>query len=487
MKLVKGGLGVIVALLLVGSSAQAFNWSDFELDWDGTLEVSGDAANNESDAWGPTSDRRGGTATRVILGVTGNLAEDVTGRVETVRSPATSAGAVQRMYGNAATNVHTEQTAFSIEQAYVDINDVMFGVNAKLGRQYFGDKENFVAYAGLRDDDNFTVTSIDALHLTRKFGWLNTAMFFAKPQERSSNFASDNTSVDATAAFGQEQKVNALMLDTNVKDITDTELDLSIGFDYWNAADAVNSANVNDNVSFGLYDLNVGLAVPVEALQLNFGLNYVGNTGERKVNATRKIKYKGNLTAFKAGVAHEDVGFDAYFEMVNASGDDKIADATDASDKSFHDLNEFGLAPYKYYGEIAGKSNALAITNGSWSSGLDTGSVQANGQGPGAGIFALGAGYVPPIMDKKLKFMLDYFSYEYKKLPTSTDVDGDGKNDSKDLGSEIDLTISYAKNEKTNFSIGYATFSPEAESWAFNGRNADDKMTKFFANATVKF
>src|SRR5437762_5917426 len=146
-------LMAMFAICVVATSTQLWALAGMgDIKFDGSLEVNGASANNERDLGGITAtvtptgnDHRGVTDTRVRLGMSATVTENVTGRVEVVRSPNSAAN--QALYGGTGTNasptVHDELSSFEFSNAYVDIKDI-WGMDAMLGRQYQGDPGDIV-------------------------------------------------------------------------------------------------------------------------------------------------------------------------------------------------------------------------------------------------------------------------------------------------------------------------------------------------------
>ena len=103
-----------LAIVLVVSSTTR-SWAMFglgEFSFDGSLEYSGQSANNETD-FAPDDDKRGRTLTRVRLGANTQVTEGVKGRLELVRNPA-SAGSSETQFGGTGrpTSVAAEESNF---------------------------------------------------------------------------------------------------------------------------------------------------------------------------------------------------------------------------------------------------------------------------------------------------------------------------------------------------------------------------------------
>ena len=80
----------LVAIAILSLTGSAFSTDLLglkNLKVDGSLEVLGNQAENETDADDGNNDKRGNTVTRVRLGVDMDVTTDVTARIEAVRNP----------------------------------------------------------------------------------------------------------------------------------------------------------------------------------------------------------------------------------------------------------------------------------------------------------------------------------------------------------------------------------------------------------------
>jgi hypothetical protein len=396
-------------------------------------------------------------------------------------------------FGTAAQNLQTEQTNLTLHNAFVVIDDAIWNIGAKLGRMYWGSKQSLVGYVGPYDNDNLAVLSVDGLMLKRAVGDFDLSY--------SQLTLADAKALSAVDAVGRVTYKGASVM-TNINKFSGNE-DVSIP-----VALTLHSANTNgasltssaDNVNLGVYELNVGANLMDNMLK--FGLDWGSNFGQRNVavvgTKSAEVKFKGTLMALRGAFDHEDSGFGVSAEFANASGDDDnrepdgTVNQTSADDKSWHDFGAFGMVPYRHYGEILGNSDSQGLLL----LGLNSGTpLTAFGQGRGFSVMALGLSYKPAVMDKKWKFALDWISADTaKKRPAvATAQTGltaqllDATTAKKGIGTELDLSASYMKSENVMFKFGYAQFSPEKNSAFLANGGLDDGITKYFANASVKF
>lgn len=482
LKLVLGAAAVLAA----GSSwAHALDLNLSSIKVDGSLELKSQSATNETDFVNTANDQRNSTRHKLVLGVGGELTEGVMTRFEAVRTPLGGLGTAGQ-FGQVAQSAWGEQVNLRIENAYLGLDDIIWGINAKIGRQYVGDAGNLVMYAGHYDDDNMTVGGVDAVNLHHKCGPVDVNYLHATTNDTKTLTGSDYS------GGGLRSVVRSLGAMFNLKDVTGSDmLDLPLGIK-WHHATNQGAAAPSDNVNLGIYELNAGLNLMENMLMLS--LDYGTNMGQRNTAtaAGAMVKFKGSLLALKGMLDHKDSGFSAWVQLVTASGDDDngepTAGVTSVDDKSWHDLSAFGMAPRKSYGEILGKSNALSAVP--LLQGLDSGSpLTVNTHGRGFQVTNLGAGYVLPVMNNMLKVTADYIIAAANKLRGTSATNGvaDGTGTSKDLGTELDLTLHYMKSENLGFKLGYASFDPETLSAGLGTGATADAVTKLFAHAMVKF
>jgi hypothetical protein len=176
-----------LALLL--SALMAFPagiWADAlglkNIAFDGSLEVLGQQAQNETDFRDSRNDHRGNTITRMRLGMNADLAEDVSGRVEAVRN---SDNGNQVQYGDPGrpTSVTTEESLITFQNAYLDLRNFLYTDLVRLGRQYGGRQGDLIAYYGPNNDDAMSVTALDALQVKKRIDRFDALFVTGKVHE----------------------------------------------------------------------------------------------------------------------------------------------------------------------------------------------------------------------------------------------------------------------------------------------------------------
>ncbi|HNT97713.1 MAG TPA: hypothetical protein PKK31_05540, partial [Elusimicrobiales bacterium] len=131
-------IAMLALLAFAGNIASAELLKNFK--YDGKLEVHGYSLNN-ADYNKNAQDKRGETETRVQINAGFDLNDDADAVVSLVKN--------NREYDENGEDVNTVQNNLFFEQAYVNLKGV-FGLDHKVGRQYYGEAGDLVIYYGPR-------------------------------------------------------------------------------------------------------------------------------------------------------------------------------------------------------------------------------------------------------------------------------------------------------------------------------------------------
>ncbi|HMZ25894.1 MAG TPA: hypothetical protein PLT11_03205 [Elusimicrobiota bacterium] len=444
----------LAALALAGSPAFAADALGLKnISTDGSIEVLGVSANNEQDYSDPANDHRGDTVTRVRVGLSADVTEDVKARVEAVRNPSTTSAA---QYGNAArpTDLNTEQSAFKFQNAYLDLSNFLSLDSVRLGRQYVGRANDAIVYFGPVNDDLLGVSALDALAVSKKVGPVTLLGVTGKVSD-DDVIATTSTATDAGDTAGD---VNASWITASSDELIklkDLKVPLEIG--YYSMTNS-NAAATSDNANLSIIDLRAGVQCPKDSFKVM--LEYAMNGGQQNAGAT-KTKFKGSLLLLTAYWKGEDNAYGVHADFASASGDD----TADTNDKSFHDI----AGDYRW-GEILSNDNVADV-----GVGFDSGA-----QGPGLNIVKIGGHYVLPVVDKKVSLHADYIMAKTSKSVTLAG------GTSKKIGNEIDLAVKYKHSDNVMAKVGYAMLSPD-DVLTGGGSAQDDQVSKAFAKLLVKW
>jgi hypothetical protein len=449
---------IIALIALCALTGTAFSGDFLGLkDWkfDGSLEVLGNQANNETDANDGNKDSRGNTITRMRLGADMGITEDVTGRVELTRN---GESGTHPQYGDGATTAQNELDSILVQNAYIDIAGFLSLDSVRLGRQYVGRPGDLLVFAGAVNDDLLSVASLDALVVKKSFGPVD-ALFVTGKANEDDGIPGSGTDTDADAGSAESNITYGILSSDKLVKSDVVSVPLEIG--YYQGTDANLENTPSDNATLSIIDLRAGL----KALdnKLSVMAEYAMNGGQLNTGGGTKQDYKGNAMTLTAAWDDEDLGFGVKGLLANASGDD----TADSEDKSFHD---FAASDFRF-GEILSNSNTFGSAVG-LGAGLDTGI-----EGPGLNIMGLGGYYVLPVMEKKIKLKADYFIAKINEPAPGAD---DG------IGNELDLAVNYAHSENLTASAGYAMLMPE-DALTGGGSNPDDNITKLWAKLSLKW
>ena len=474
-----------------------------DVKFDGSLEVSGNSANNELDfgndpdnpsitGTGTSKDHRGRTATRVRIGMNALVTEGVTSRIEAVREAKQYGQTTGNTTSNGASTVQGEQNLWSFQNAYVDIADIM-GLNVRLGRQYVGNPGDLVWNISPTDDDNLTLNSIDgALFQSRKWDFVNVDLFTGKANEDD---AIANTDQDDTTG-----DVNLTSLDVVLPKLIPGGK-LNVG--YLMGRDSNSSAESDNN---SLNTARVGVNGGVAENMITYRAEFFQNMGEFKgagltnadtaASAAAKLKYEGSAIDLGVGINSPETSvgtFGGWINYLMASGDDNVRDD---KDESFHDFSPLGFnTSDRLLGEIFGKSNVLGggTTLGTpIGQGINTADATAVApsaatQGQGLKVLNIGV-HFKPVFCKKSTFRADYYTFSRAEDSVLTNAaTGARTNVGDKFGSEIDLAYIYDHTSNVNLELGWAWLSPDDALIGVNNQNNDDNVTKLYARTKINW
>lgn len=486
-------LMALFAMVCMSTALTTKSWALLGLEnvtFDGSLEVSGNAANNELDfgndpdnpsitGTGTSNDHRGRTATRVRVGMNAQVTEGVTGRVELIRDT--------RQYGQAATSVSTEEGLWFVHNAFVDIAN-LWDHNFRIGRQFVGNPGDLVWNISPTDDDSLTKNSITGfLMQCRKYSFLNLDFFTGKATED-----------DGIANTDQ---------DDGTGDVNLSSLDLvfptlipggKVNVGYLFGTDS-NTAASNDNNR--LQTVRVGVNGSVSENMFTYRAEFFKNMGEfgqagrnGADTAAADLKYEGTAIDLGVGINSPETSvgtFGGWLNFLMASGDDNVRDD---KDESFHDFSPLGFnTSDRLLGEIFGKSNTLhggTTLSTPLGQGLNTsdGTGSApNGvtQGQGLNVLNIGA-HFKPTFSKKSTLRVDFFTFGQAEDSVKTAAATTTKVGDK-FGTEIDLAYLYDYSSNVNVELGYAMLTPDDAFIGVNNNNNDDDVTKLYARTKIKW
>lgn len=446
--------------------------------FDGSLEISGNSANNEADLGGiknsgaGTNDHRGTTVTRVRLGMNSTITEGVNGRLELLRNPSTAGS--RAFYGGSGkpSSVQNESDNFKFTNAYAELTN-LWNHNWRIGRQYVGEKGDIIWHIGPKSDDALSVNSIDGLLIRcpaeagkGAFGdRLRVNLFTGKATETASSVAQTDASSSGDVNLSNIEARFNLMPEAQFRAA-------------YLIGDASNTSATLDNNHLRIY--RIGANGGFMDNMINYNAEFLGNQGQQ--NAATAIKYKGTAIDLGIGVNAKETalgGLGAKVSYFMASGDDRTGDN---DDKSFHDFSLLGVnTSDRYFGEIFGKSTAL---EGGLTAPLGQGvnGVNSSAQSAGLEVVSFCFNWAPKF-SAKTTVDLDYYMFSRAKGTVNNVNIGDK------YGNEIDLTVHYNHTDNVGFDLGFATLKPDEAlsrdvSGSVNGTQ-EEAVNKLFARANI--
>ncbi|GAB4030497.1 MAG: hypothetical protein Fur0012_06520 [Elusimicrobiota bacterium] len=407
-------IAITAVMAFFGSVASAELLKNFK--YDGSIEVNAYNTSNTFDYNKKADDKTGNVDSRVMINASFDLNNDASAFVSVVKN--------NRKYGDASEDANTIQSSLFFEQAYLNLKGV-FGMDHKLGRQYYGKSGDLVVYFGplmWPYDNGMIVNAIDGWT-----GWYKTG----------------NWDIHAILAT----EVNSVAAPTN-KDVRLSGINASTKIDRWN----LNAYyyNENDKSSGKSNYLGVlGARANWECMfvkGLNLGLEYDMNMGK---DTTVAVDNEHQGYAYKVNADYSmdimgKLGLEA--EYLFASGDEK---PTDKKDEEYTSIN----GDYR-----------PGIING--------GGFNTYATGSGSVIYGLGANWTPEKLNK-LNVAAKYYDFSADKKVALT---------KKHEGAELDLVATWNHSENVSVKGYYAMFTPEKK----NNTN-DDAATMLGAAFNVKF
>jgi len=421
------GLAVVSALVSSALPAQAEILKNLKTT--GELDILGVAAKNVS----LTDATYKNTQTRLSYGMMFDLLDDLHANITLLKD--------NRFYGNGAENLQNVQNSVVVDESNI-VMDNLFGGKGKIGRQYYGEEGDIVAYYGVRHGAERTAAvtpvnqGLDAMRYDYSSDKLNGHVVWAKTNESSLTADQD------TSFWG----VNAMykMMDS-----------LSLGGYVYNNKTAKSTIGLNGS---NLYIIGVkangnviGMNYSAEAA---FNRGAAANVADQETPSYVGYAFLGKL-GYKMDIAGH--GFNPRAMFAYGSGDNQGTGITNASkDKNFYAIN-----PDFRPGEIFGNSPASAWDYSS------TYSLQ------NLTVANLGIDYMPANM-AKLSTSADFFKFAANSVAAGTPTH---------IGSEIDLKANYKYAENVTLSLALARFYPEEATKAINANH----INKIATNVNVRF
>ncbi|MCM2267691.1 MAG: alginate export family protein [Elusimicrobiales bacterium] len=399
-------IGILALVALTGNIASAELLKNFK--YNGSIEAQGALVNNANDFNKDAGDKFGEVNNRVMVNASFDLNNDVSANVTATKC--------NRQAGDPAEKANTLIDQVQFEEAYLNLKGV-FGVDHKIGRQYYGNDGDIVAYFGpanwyTRYLNAFNV-AIDGWYADwKKDKWTATAMI--------AKFDEDTTAAtitNVTPNGNNDQDIYALTVAYDYSEIVKPSLYYYNGKDY-------SAAKVDDTQV-------LGVKANGKYMGMEYGAEYAMNMGmNRNLTSTTNKEYKGSAMKFNAAYGLDLMGkLNVMGEYAMGTGD---KNTTDSSDKSFQDIN----ANYRPgliaggFGVNAGGFNPTGLQN------LTT--------------WNIGAKWNPSKIEK-LELCAKYYDFSFTEKVGTVDH----------VGTEADLVATWNHSENVAFKAGLAMFMPD--------------------------
>lgn len=419
-------LALVLSISLPGRAELLKNFKS-----DGSIQVRSFGINNETDRNSRADDYRSESRTRILVGGSFDLLDDVHARVEL--------GKNNRLYGQAGENANSVQTALAVTNANVKIDKVFGRVDLTMGRQYYNNPNDLVIQYNPNNDDILSIGALDAFRADASLGdWGKLVTIFGKTAEGTATSATapagpSNSNSD-TDVFGGEISSDKLVPQGN----------LAVYY-YTNKA---KGAGTTGNNTLNVYGARLHG-------QIIGGLGYeaegIGNGG-RNHSVANQPGYDGSayLLALKYGA---NVG--EYPVRARA---------------------EYGRGSDNFRAISAGRR--FGIIWGQHSAGTGPSTLNSVG-GPGLSnlkVFDAGAGISCP--KTKLGLDLAWYRFQY-----DANLGGVGTS----AGTEYDLVLSYPHSDNVSFEVSAASFQPGDAIDNIDGGGSRSPVTRLGADVKIKF
>lgn len=373
----------------------------------GELEVIGALTSNVMDNSSSLNDNYSTTEARVIYGIGFDLLEDLQSNLTFVKN--------NRYYGQAAENLNTVQTAVTVEEANVVMKKLFGSIDAKVGRQFYGNEGDMAIYYGpIHGSELQPLSSLDAVRADY-VGMENLSAHAMWARTVAGTLVTD----DSTRILG----LNGMYKMSDM---------LNVG-GYW----------YNKRVGNVATNLN-GTNLHLIGLKANGTVAGLGYSGEFAFNRGAANQVANQDTPSYVGYAYQlkaNYKMDMAFGSLNprawlayGSGDNKGTNVANAShDRTFYDING-NITP----GEIMGNSRF----NGAFAYG---------GSLSNKTFYNVGIDFTPKSAPKYTA-ALDYYKFMLSSVAAGA---------STHVGTEIDLVNTYKYSDTVSLKLSFARLWPE--------------------------
>ncbi|HVA67534.1 MAG TPA: hypothetical protein VNK24_11540 [Elusimicrobiota bacterium] len=460
-------LGSALALAMFAAYSQAAHADTLlkNLTFNGKVDVQAVSANNVTDFNTAKYDQIGDAQTRVQLNAGWDLLDNVHAMASVVNNDSQfgnssrSGPALANVKGQSLMGTQTGVLGNTIlTQAYLKIDKLFGALDTTIGRQYYGTPGDLVVYYG--PQDNIYGLAVNALDAFR-FDWSNAMVGVTGIVAKT-----------ATSALGGASDAGA----TDLRGINV----VAKGNEMYNGG-----AYIYNRVSH----LSAAAAAPVS----NDNLYVAGIRGKYMAQgATLAGEYDQNFGTNRVAGAPGSAGYDGWALKVDLGYKADLAAASVSPWAEFTDLSggnglnryftpiNTDYRPGGIYGLFAGYAGASAALGGA---GLGLGTSNQIGNQV---IWGIGVKTTPAALSK-LTAGIAYWDYRYQNVSGEKTNVGSGANTlgNTHIGSEIDLTGSWAESDNVSINGALGTFQPGGAIANLNAAASHGTNPAFLADANV--
>lgn len=446
-------LGAVLALAMFSpapASAELFK----NLKFSGQIDVQSTAARNVRDfvtrapaGNSPSNnDRIGNTHTRAMMTAGWDLLDDVHAKVTVVKGGEQTGGSA-RLHGTSPEDLNEVQSNAVVQEANIKIDKLMGLFDTTVGRQFYGEAGDLIAYYGPRDNYGLATNALDAFRLD----WKGEHMTLTGVAGRTS----EGGTLSGSGAAATD--LRGLVASCNMHETVKPTVYLYNRVTHATGALGQTSGNVSGGGTSGKNDnlWVAGLKAKITAGPAWLHAEGAKNFGEDRTNfltdttGPRYTNYKGYALLVKGGATVEVpvVG------MINPWGE--FGMGTGDSNFQFAGNNNFQSIATDYRpGAIYGRFDSAApIALGNAASAT---AGASNGLSNRI-IWGAGVNHTPAAIEK-LTAGVQYYRYAFhRQAPQST-----GLKRSRNIGSEVDVTLNWKHSENVNAKVTLGSFMPGA-------------------------
>lgn len=460
-------LGSTLALaMFVPTGANAELWKNLKLS--GQLDVQTTSARNIADfvtrptgansspASANNNDRTGNAHTRVMLSADWDLLDDVHARVTLVKGGEQGTVATSRLYGQAGQNLQAVSDTVIVQEANVKIDKLASLFDTTIGRQFYGEPGDLIAYYGPRDNYGLNTSALDAF----RFDWKGEHMMVTGVAGRMTTPTASTLSTNADSTVD----VRGLIASCNQHEMVKPSLYIynrvthaTGGLGNTSGSTGFNGANATSGKNDNLWVF--GAKAKIAAGGLTAHVEGAINRGEDRTTfvntggAARNVSYNGYALLGKVGYKAEvqDVAaVNPWAEFGLGSGDSNF---DYKGNKNFQSINT-DYRPGGIYGRFD-QASAEVLNNADTSG--SNGSPASNGLSNRV-IWGLGVKATPAAINK-LTAGLAFYRYAFHRVAPSGAA---GLKPSRNIGSEVDVTAEWKHSDNVSLNITLGSFLPGA-------------------------